>query len=75
MPTNEVAALDKKYMEDEGDFEKKVSGIQLKREVMGESNIYSQMQPFDRQEVERFLERRINYLFAFDKGTSNEQLC
>ena len=74
-PTDEVSALDKQYMEDEGDFEKKASSIQLKREVTGESSIYSRMQPFDRPEVETLLERRIDYLFAFDKGTPSEQLC
>ena len=74
-PVDEVAELEKQYMEDEGDFEKRASKIQLKREVSGESSIYSRMQPFDRPDIETLLNRRIDYLFTFDKGTKDEQLC
>lgn len=74
-PVDEVAELDKKYIADEGKFEKKASGIQLRREVTGESSIYSRMQPFDRPEVETLLNRRIDYLCTFDEGTKDEQLC
>ena len=74
-PVDEVAELDKKYIADEGKFEKKASGIQLRKEVTGESSIYSRMQPFDRPEVETLLNRRIDYLFTFDEGTKDEQLC
>ena len=74
-PVDEVAELEKQYMEDAGDFEKRASNIQLKREVSGESSIYSQMQPFDRLDVKTLLNCRINYLFTFDKGTKDEQLC
>ena len=61
-------------MEDAGNFEKRASDIQLKREVTGESSIYSRMQPFDRPEVESLLNKRIDYLFTFDKGKPEEQL-
>ena len=73
-PIDGVTTLDKKYIKDDDDFEKKVSVIQLKREVTGEISIYSWMQPFHRPEVEALLERRIDYLFVFDKGTLTEQL-
>ena len=73
-PVDEIAELDKKYMEDAGNFKKRASAIQLKREDAGESSIYSRMQPFDRPEVESLLNKRIDYLFTFDKGKAEEQL-
>ena len=74
-PVDEVAELEKQYMEDEGNFEKRASNIQLKREVSGESSIYSRMQPFDRPDIKTLLNRRIDYLFTFDEGTKDKQLC
>ena len=73
--TDEYAALDKKYMEDEGDFEKRASKMQRRREVAGESSIYAQMQPFDRPEIETLYQKRIDYLFVFNKGKPDKELC
>ena len=75
-PTDEVAMLDKQYMEKEGDFEKRANKVQQKREVTGVSSIYSWMQPFDRPEVKSLLEKRIDYLFGFGKiGSPDYELC
>ena len=75
-PTDEIAELDKKYMEEEGDFEERAKNMQRKREVTGESSIYSRMQPFDRPEAESLLEKRIDYLWAFGKkGEPDYKLC
>jgi len=62
-------------MEGEGDFEKRASKMQCRREVTGESSIYSRMQPFDRPEIAALHHKRIDYLFTFNEGKSDEELC
>jgi hypothetical protein len=49
--------------------------MQRRREVTGESSIYSRMQPFDRPEISALYQQRIDYLFVFNKETSDEELC
>ena len=65
--TDQVAVLDKQYMEDEGDFEKRATKMQQRREVMGESSMHSRMQHFICPEIESLLGRRIDYVCEFGK--------
>ena len=62
-------------MEDEGDFEKRASKMQRRREVTGESSIYSRMQPFDRPAIAALHHKRIDYLCTLNEGKSAEALC
>ena len=63
-------------MEDEGDFEKRATKMQRRREVTGESSMHSRMQPFVRPEVESLKGRRIDYLHEFGKkGEPDYELC
>ena len=74
--TDEVAELDKQYMEDAGDFEKRATKMQQRREVTGESSMHSRMQPFVRPEVESLKGMRIDYLHEFGKkGEADYELC
>ena len=74
-PTEDVATLDSKYMKGMGDFRDKASQMKQRREVTGDDSIYSRLQPFDKPEIESLIEKRIDYLFMFDKGASKEELC
>ena len=75
VPQRKKTGLDQKYMEDGGGFEKRASKMQRRREVTGETSIYSRMQPFDQPEIVALHHKRIDYLFTFNEGTSDEELC
>ena len=75
-PTDKVTVLDKQYMEDECNFEKRVNKMQQRQEVASESRICFLMQHFDCQEIESLLGKIIDYLHEFDnKGEPDYELC
>ena len=66
-PTD-VGELDKDYFEGIDNFEKGVGKMQQRREVVGVSSIYSQMQPWGCPKVDSLLDKIIGYLFGFGKS-------
>ena len=63
--TDDVSKLDAKYMEDEEKFKMNAAKLAKEREALGETSIYSRMQPFYRPELCDLQDRRIDVLTEF----------
>ena len=63
--TVDVDTLDKKYLENEEAFEKKVDGMRARRDVTGDASMFSCMQPWIQPAIEDLLHQRIDYLADF----------
>ena len=72
-PTSDIMSLDAKYMDNKEDLKEEAVIILRERESSGVTSIYARMQPFYRPELEDFVGRRIDVLYAL-KASGNDVL-